>query len=204
MERIEMINTDRLPVPDPLPRGQVRLRDYRNPPNLDKGAGFIVRAIWHIVNILVIQNQLIVSSKVKVAVLRLFGARIGARAIIKPAVNIKSPWFLKMGDDVWLGERCWIDSLALVEVGNNVCLSQDVYLCCGNHDWTSPTFDKSVRSIIIEDGCWIASRATVMGGVTLGTHSVVGAMCLIAKSTEPYGIYSGVPAQKVRMRNVRS
>jgi putative colanic acid biosynthesis acetyltransferase WcaF len=138
-----------------------------------------------------------------VALLRLFGSKIGSRAIIKPGVNVKSPWFLELGDDVWIGERCWIDSLAPVRLGNNVCLSQDVYLCCGNHDWTSPTFAKHVQPIVIEDGVWVAARGMIMGGVTLASHSVVGAYSLVTKSTESYEVYSGNPAQRVRTRNIR-
>jgi putative colanic acid biosynthesis acetyltransferase WcaF len=182
---------------------RVDLSLCRNPPELNKGAGFLKRMIWHFVNILFIQNQYIVSYKFKAAVLRSFGAKIGKRFQIKPGVNIKSPWFLDIGDDVWFGERCWIDSLAMVRIGNNVCISQGVYLCCGNHDWSSPTFQKYVKEIVIEDGVWIATQATVMGGVTLGSHSVIGACSLIAKSTEPYGVYQGNPAQKVKTRVIR-
>lgn len=182
---------------------QVRLDLYRNPEGLDKGASTLKRVAWHFVNAAILMNPMNPSSGLKVKVLRMFGAKIGKRAVIKPSVNIKSPWYLEMGDDVWLGERAWIDSLAPVKLGNNVCLSQDVYLCCGNHDWSSPTFSKSVHPIIVEDGVWIATRATVMGGVTLGSHSVIGASSLISKSTEPYKVYSGVPAVPVRDRKIR-
>ncbi len=162
------------------------------------------RMLWHACNALFLQSPFITSYKFKAWLLRAFGAKIGKRFQCKPPVNIKSPWFLDLGDDVWFGERCWIDSLAMVKMGNNVCLSQGVYLCCGNHDWTSPTFMMYVREITIEDGVWIGTHAIVMGGVTLASHSVIGAASLVSKSTEPYGVYSGNPAQRVKTRIIRA
>ena len=183
--------------------GTVDLSLYRNPPDLDKGRGFAVRALWHLANALFLQSPLNPSSKLKGIVLKAFGAKFGSGCVFKPGINVKSPWNLTMGDNCWLGERAWIDSLAPVVLGNNVCLSQDVYLCCGNHDWGDPAFGKSVHGIVIEDGVWIATRATIMPGVRIASHTVVAAGTIISKSTEPYMIYAGNPAQPVKKRIVR-
>ena len=40
--------------------------------------------------------------------------------VIKNNVNIKLPWKLTLGNDVWLGENAWIDNLAEVIIGNYV------------------------------------------------------------------------------------
>ena len=185
-------------------RGRVDLSLYQNPPDLDKGASFLKRALWHVVNAAILQNPANPSSKLKKIALKAFGAKIGVGVLIKPGVNIKSPWHLEIGDHSWIGERAWIDSLAPVKIGANVCISQDVYLCCGNHDWTDRAFGKAVRSIVVEDGAWIATRATVMGGVTIGSHAVIAAGAVLSKSAEPYGIYVGVPAQLVKERVIRA
>jgi putative colanic acid biosynthesis acetyltransferase WcaF len=102
-----------------------------------------------------------------------------------------------------IGERVWIDSLAQVTIGPNVCISQDVYLCCGNHDWTSPTFMKSVKPITIEEGAWIATRATILPGVTIGSHAVIAAGAIVSSNCEPYQIYVGNPAKPVKERIIR-
>ncbi|HZP83937.1 MAG TPA: WcaF family extracellular polysaccharide biosynthesis acetyltransferase [Chthonomonadaceae bacterium] len=183
--------------------GTVDFSLYRNPPTLNKGRGFIVRALWHCVNALFLQNPLNPSSALKVFLLRLFGAKIGRGALLKPGLNVKSPWFLELGDNCWLGERVWLDSLAPVKIGSNVCISQDVYLCCGNHDWTDPAFGKSVHPITIEDGVWVAVRATILPGVTLGTHSVITACAVVTKDTEPYMVYAGNPAVPIKKRVVQ-
>jgi acetyltransferase-like isoleucine patch superfamily enzyme len=59
---------------------------------------------------------------------------------IKPSVNIKYPWLLEVGDHVWIGEEVWIDNLAKVRIGSNVCISQGAMLLTGNHDFTKSTF----------------------------------------------------------------
>ena len=56
--------------------------------------------------------------------MRLFGASVGKGVIINPRVNIKYPWKLVIGSNVWIGEKVWIDNLADVTIGDNVCLSQ--------------------------------------------------------------------------------
>lgn len=179
---------------------QVDLSQYKNPPDLDKGARFLKRTIWFLVNAWFLQNPANPSSRLKIALLRLFGAKIGKGVIIKPSANIKSPWFIEIGDYCMIGERVWIDSLAPVRIGNSVCISQDVYFCCGNHDWSDPAFGKSVRPITVEEGVWVATRATILPGVTLKSHSVIAACSMVNHDTEPYTIYAGSPAKPIRKR----
>ena len=61
-------------------------------------------------------------------ILRIFGAKIGKGGNIKPYIRVSEPWNLSIGDYCWLGENIWIDNLALVKIGNRVCISQDVYI----------------------------------------------------------------------------
>ena len=60
--------------------------------------------------------------------------------MVKPGVRVKYPWRLRVGDHAWLGEDCWIDNLADVQIGAHACISQAAYLCTGNHDWADPAF----------------------------------------------------------------
>lgn len=53
---------------------------------------------------------------------------------------------------------------------------------------------------IIENDVWIGYGSTVMGGVKIGEGSIIGAGSLVTKDVEPYSIYAGVPARKVRSR----
>ncbi|HUP13851.1 MAG TPA: DapH/DapD/GlmU-related protein [Niastella sp.] len=52
----------------------------------------------------------------------------------------------------------------------------------------------------IENDVWIGYGSTVMGGVTIGEGSIIGAGSLVTKDVEPYSIYAGTPARKIRDR----
>ncbi|MEO0854322.1 MAG: colanic acid biosynthesis acetyltransferase WcaF, partial [Cyanobacteria bacterium J06648_11] len=113
-------------------------------------------------------------------------------------------WRLQVGDWVWIGEGVWFDNLAPIEIGNHVCISQDVYLCTGNHDWTAPNFDLQVASICLEESSWVAARASVGPGVTIGKGAILGLGSVTGRSLEPMTIYAGNPAQAVKPRHVVS
>lgn len=135
------------------------------------GRGFLIRTLWHFVNALFLQCPLNPSSKLKIIILRMFGAKIGEGVVLKPSINVKYPWNLVIGNYSWIGENAWLDSLAPITIGSNCCISQGVYFCTGNHDWTDPAFGLIVKPIIIEDGAWVGARATVLPGVTVKSHS---------------------------------
>ena len=176
---------------------------YKNPPWQDKGAGFAVRAIWHVINAMFLQNPMNPSSKVKIILLRMFGAKVGKGVIIKPGVNIKSPWRTEIGDYSMIGENAWLDSLTWIKIGKNVCISQGAYLCTGNHDWSDKAFGLKEWTIVVEDGAWIGARANVLPGAQIATHAVISAGSSISKPTEPYTIYAGNPAQAVKRRVIK-
>ena len=160
----------------------------------------VKRFLWYFINVLFIKNGWFPFSGFKRFWLKVFGAKIGKGVVIKPNVNIKYPWKLIVGDHVWIGENVWIDNLDTITIGNNCCLSQGVLLLCGNHDYTSSSFDLMVKPIVLEDGAWIGAKAIVCPGVTVGTHAVLSVGSVATKNLEPYGIYSGNPASRIKER----
>lgn len=165
-----------------------------------QGASRITVALWFLVNALVIRTSFIPFSKLKVLILRVFGASVGTNVTIKPGVSVKYPWKLKIGDYVGLGENVWIDNLGEVVIGNQVTLSQGAMLLTGNHDYKSSKFDLVVKPIMVEEGAWIGARSIVCPGVTCGSHAVLTVGSIAKKDLEPYGIYAGDPAQKIKTR----
>ena len=164
------------------------------------GAGKMKAIIWYFVNVFFINCSWNPSSSLRIRLLRLFGARMGKGVVIKPSVNIKYPWNLSIGDYSWIGENVWIDNLAKVKIGNNVCVSQGAMLLCGNHDYKRPTFDLMVKPIVIENGAWVGAQSTVCPGVTMHLHSVLAVGSIASKDLMPYSIYRGNPAVKVAER----
>ncbi len=154
------------------------------------------RFIWYCINGLFFKSGIFPFYRFKAFILRLFGAKIGKGVLIKPYVNIKYPWFLEIGDYVWIGENVWIDNLGLVRIGSNVCISQGAYLLTGNHDYKKVTFDLIVKNIIIEDGVWIGAKSVVCPGVTCETHAILSVGSIVSSDMEAYSIYKGNPASK--------
>ena len=120
---------------------QVDLSSYNNS-WYNPGGTFIKRFLWYYVNIIVFKNAYNPFSSFKVKLLRFFGAKIGRNVIIKPAVNIKYPWKLSIGNNVWIGEYVWIDNLAYVAIEDNVCISQEFLLIWAFMTYVCPKYVK--------------------------------------------------------------
>lgn len=181
-------------------RPRVRLATFDN--SWYAPGGRWKRAAWYFCNLIFVDTALPFPSSFRARLLRLFGAKVGRGLVIKPRVNIKFPWLLEIGDDVWIGEGAWIDNLARVTIGSDVCISQGAYILTGNHDYKSTAFDLVVKPVTIEDGAWVGAKATVCPGVRLATHAIVTVGSVLAKDGEPYTIYAGNPAQAVRRREI--
>ena len=157
---------------------------------------------WYFVNIFIFKTMLPIPSSLKVKVLRLFGSMVGERVVIKPNVNIKYPWFLTIGDNCWIGEDVWIDNLAQVSIGSNVCLSQGAYLLTGSHDYKKEAFDLILGEIDLEDDVWIGAKATVCPNVICHSHSVLAVGSVATKDLESHSVYQGNPASLKRKREI--
>lgn len=169
----------------------------------DPGRPLLIRLLWLCVNAVFFLTWFPWPSAVKARILRFFGARVGCGVVIKPRINVKYPWNIAIGNDTWVGEDVWIDSLATVTIGANVCLSQGVMIETGNHDWSKPGFDLIVKPVVIEDGAWAAVRSLLLPGSRLASHAVLTAGSVLAGDTEAYGVYAGTPGVKVTQRVIR-
>ena len=166
------------------------------------GGGSIKWVLWYFCNAIFMKDALIPCGGLKKGLLRMFGAKIGKRVVIKPCVNVKYPWNLEVGDNAWIGEKVWIDNLAKVCIGNNVCISQGAMLLCGNHNYKKSTFDLIVGEITIEDGAWVGAQSVVCPGVKMKSHSILSVGSVASSDLDEYCIYKGIPAEKVRERSI--
>jgi putative colanic acid biosynthesis acetyltransferase WcaF len=166
----------------------------------NKGAGILKRTTWYFINVLFIRPSFIPLMKWKIFWLRFFGAKIGHSIYIKPGVNIKSPWFLEIGNNCWIGENVWIDNIDKVKIGNNVCISQGALLLTGNHNYTLSWMPYRNAPIIIEDGVWIGAKSIICPGVTASENSILTVGSIATHNLEKNFIYQGNPAIKIRER----
>ncbi len=116
------------------------------------------------------------------AMLRAFGARVGRGVVIRNGVRVHWPWKLSIGDHTWIGEGAWLLNLEPITIGDDVCVSQEAFLCTGRHRNSSPTFEFDNGPIVIESGAWIAAQALVLRGVTVGADALIGARAVVTTS----------------------
>lgn len=175
------------------------LSAYNNSP-YHPGGTVLKRVLWYYINAAVFKSSLFPFYGLKNALLQLFGAKIGNGVEIKPCVNIKYPWLLTIGNHVWIGEDVWIDNLVMVTIHSNVCISQGALLLTGSHNYKRQTFNLITGKITLEDGVWIGAKAIINQGITAGSHAVLTSGSVATKDLEPYGVYQGNPAVKIRER----
>ena len=133
-------------------------------------------------------------------ILRLFGAKIGIGGKIKSYIKVSEPWNLIVGDHCWLGENIWIDNLSIVKIGNRVCISQGVYICTGNHNYKKELFDLMLKSIIIEDDCWLSAKSIISPGSILKQGSIASIGSTVSGTLKENSIYKGNPAKFFKFR----
>jgi putative colanic acid biosynthesis acetyltransferase WcaF len=159
------------------PGARFSLRDFTGQ-NYSKGRPWPVQVLWMVVSRCVTMRWWC-PNRLRLLILRSFGARIGTGTLIRHDVKIHWPWKLEIGHHTWIGESTWILNLEPVVIGSNTCVSQDVLLCTGSHDRFSPTFEFDNAPIVIGDSVWIATRATILRGVHIADGATVGATAVV-------------------------
>jgi putative colanic acid biosynthesis acetyltransferase WcaF len=184
-----------------MERGTTDLSKYDN--SWYKPGNPVKRFFWYFTNIVFFINPFLPFSGLKVFLLRLFGAKVGKKVVIKPAVNIKYPWKMEIGNHVWIGEGAWIDNLADVKIKDHACISQGAMLLCGNHNYKKEAFDLIVRGITLEEGAWVGAHSVVCPGIVCKSHSVLAVNSVAVSNLDAYGIYQGNPAVKIKEREIK-
>lgn len=128
--------------------------------------------LWAVCELLFVTNAWQISSRLRVSVLRLFGAEIGAGVIFRPRTRVKFPWKLHIGARSWIGEGVWIHNQEEVRIGHDVVISQESFITTGSH---ALRHDMALiaRPVSIEDGAWITTRCIVLGGSQIGRSAVL-------------------------------
>ena len=167
--------------------------------SFDRGAPRLKEALWVLVRCVFFLNAVPWPSRLRVRLLRWFGARIGCGVVVRSRVNIWLPWRLELGDHVWLGEEVFILNLAPVRIESHVCISQRAFLCTGSHDFYREDFALKTEPIVIGAGSWIAAQAFIGQGVTVGAGAVVSAGSVVMDDVPSNSLVRGNPAQVVKL-----
>lgn len=132
--------------------------------------------------------------------LRLFGARMGATCHFYPRSRIWAPWNLVCEDRVSVGDDAELYNPSPLWMGSHCIVSQGAYICGATHEYNSPEFRLVHFPMRLGAYSWICARATVNPGVNVGAGAILALGSVATRDLEPFGIYAGIPARKVKER----
>lgn len=121
---------------------------------------------------------------------------------------------IEIGDDFYIGKYSIIETNC--KIGNGVIIANNVGIV-GRYDHNFTQIGVSVRRAlsvrdyeyswkeigrwtIIGNDVWIGYGAIILSGVTIGDGAIISAGAIVTKDVEPYCIYAGVPAKKIKDR----
>lgn len=179
---------------------ELNLKNYKNRHSLKSKIG---RVVWGVVNATLLRllpTGFGITRRLRNLTLRVFGAQIGKGSTFHSSARIWQPWNLTMGRQSAIGDRVDCYSVDKITIGNQVTISQDVYLCTASHDITSLIMELKTAPIVIKDQAWICARAIIMPGVTIGDGAVVAAGAVVVKDVAPWTVVGGNPANVISKR----
>jgi len=175
------------------------LKSFKLPKNFRGRNAFIVQLWWLVQSILFRTSPQFLYGW-RNFLLRLFGAKIGKKVIIRPSVKITYPWKLSIGNYSWIGDDVDLYTLGEIDIGNHVVISQRSYLCTGSHNHSQTDFPIYQKPIKIHDQVWIATDVFVAPGVTINVGSVIGVRSSVFQNIPSNKICIGTPAKIIRDR----
>lgn len=182
------------------PRPQVDVSRYASPFTRRQKAA---RALWRAVWWTLFRPSPVFCQAWRRLLLRTFGARIAATAVIYPSARIWAPWNLEMGGFACLGPHADCYSVDRVTLGAHSTVSQEAVLCAASHDITDRAMRLTTAPITLGDGAWIAQGAFIHPGRTIGEGAVVAARAVVVKDVAPWEVVGGNPAVFLKRRELK-
>jgi putative colanic acid biosynthesis acetyltransferase WcaF len=133
-------------------------------------------------------------------------ARLGIRletpsaSLIMLHTEVHTPAQITVGRGTSIGRNCLLDARGGITFGRNVNVSSFSLFVTGTHDVRDPEFADHYGPISVGDRAWIATRATVLGGVTIGEGAIVAAGAVVTRDVAPFTMVGGIPARPIAER----
>lgn len=163
----------------------------------------LLRAVWGFIYVVFFRTSPRPFHAWRAFLLRCFGAKLGKKCHIYGRARIWAPWNLTCGDRATIGDEAIVYNPAPVTMGSHAIISQQSYLCGAMHDYEDPKFPSIALRISIGSYAWICARATVQPGVSVGDGAVLALGAVATRDLEPWMVYAGVPARRVKPRLLR-
>lgn len=139
--------------------------------------------------------------------LKIVLGKLGKKVFIDTNVYFRYPKRVKIGSYVSINRGCeFYPSLyfkdANIIIGNNIRFGPNVKCYTAGHDYKFLNLPDIAGKIIIKDNVWIGANVIILPGVTINEGCVIAAGSVVTKTTEPYYIYAGVSAKKIKKREI--
>lgn len=133
--------------------------------------------------------------------------KIGFRVFIDYKVYFRYPNRVIIGNDVSINRGCefypsFYNKKATIQLGNNIRIGPGVKFFTAGHDYKSIQLPDISKKIEIKDNVWIGANSSILKGVKIGEGAVIAAGSIVTKSIPPYEIYGGIPAKKLKNRDL--
>ena len=141
------------------------------------------------------------SRRLRQAFLRRYFGGLGAGAAVQMHCRFLNGRKIFLGDRTIVNFGCLLDGRHhAIRTGADVSIGPEASILTLGHDPQSSGFDNRGGEVNIGDRVWIAYRAIIMPGVTLGEGAVVAAGAVVTRDVAPFAIVAGVPARQVGTR----
>ncbi len=140
----------------------------------------------------------VLSRRVRTALLRACGARIGTGTYFHGGTHFTNPRNLTIGADCFVNRNCYFDLESSITIGDSVVFGHGTTVITTKHRLgpshrrSGAFFGEPVR---VEAGAWLGANVILMPGVTVGPGAVVGAGSLVRTDVNPDTVVGGVPAR---------
>jgi maltose O-acetyltransferase len=116
-------------------------------------------------------------------------------------VQFRNPRNISIGNGNIFNKGVMLDGRnGKLTIGDHVDIAQETNIWTLEHDIHDDHFKDVGGDVTIEDHVWIASRVTVLPGVTIGKGAVIAAGSVVTKDVPSMAIMAGVPAKQIGVR----
>jgi putative colanic acid biosynthesis acetyltransferase WcaF len=128
--------------------------------------------------------------------------KIGKHSHIQMGLRVYSPWNIVIGDNCSIGHNSLLDGRRGIVIGDNVDLAGYIKIMTLGHDLDDPEYKTVGGQVKIENNASLFLGVSVLPGRVIAEGSAIALNAVVTKNTEPWTIYGGNPAVKIRKRKI--
>ncbi|MBX9749762.1 MAG: hypothetical protein K5Q68_09130 [Roseococcus sp.] len=112
---------------------------------------------------------------------------------------------ITIGNNCVIGICNWLQGAGNISIGDDVIIGPYSCIVSSSHIYDNPDIPiarqpLALGEVVIEDDVWIGASCTILSGVRIGAHSIIGANSLVSSDIPPYSIAVGSPARVIKSR----